>query len=51
MVLMKTCQKLWIMLVWINIVNCQIREKLIHRYICVIILLIDLYIKYLPGHY
>ena len=33
------------------IVNCQILEKLIHRYICVIILLIDLYIMYIMYTY
>ena len=34
-----------------NIVNCQMREKLIHRYICVIILLIDLDIMYIMYTY
>ena len=35
------------MMIKFNIVNCQMREKLIHRYTRVIILLIDLDIMYI----
>ena len=33
------------------LLNCQMREKLIHRYICVIILLIHLDIMYIIYTY